>query len=172
MAKTLSDREKGRLIAEHKTGEFSQRALAKKYRMSVGYVNKLTKGIEKDSIEIIDAGVAYSVGLMKSDEQTMNAIERVVHEKTKNLQIIHNMTKIGLKGLSESLKAGTKEIPTKMGVQKVGLSPADYKAGLEAIDKASITLGVNERFAPRDVTAVQVNTNSDEDNGNLQVEFK
>jgi len=46
MAKILSDKEKSLIIADYKTGQYSQRELAKKHNVSIGTVNKLTKDID------------------------------------------------------------------------------------------------------------------------------
>ena len=47
MATTLSNKEILELSAEHKTGRYSQRELAKRFNISPAYVNKIVKNIDK-----------------------------------------------------------------------------------------------------------------------------
>ena len=90
MAKHLTDNEKELLIADHKTGNFSQRKLSVKYKVSLGYVNKTIKEVDKIDIEVVNAGIAYKTELAKRDEHSVNAIEQVVNEKTKHLLFFTN----------------------------------------------------------------------------------
>ena len=90
MAKILTDNEKDLLIADHKTGNYSQRKLSIKYKVSLGYVNKLIKEIDKIDEEVVNAGVAYKTELAKRDEHSVNAIEHVVNERTKHLIFFTN----------------------------------------------------------------------------------
>lgn len=45
----LSDSEKKLVIADYKTGRYSQRELAERHHISVGTVNNLTKDIKADN---------------------------------------------------------------------------------------------------------------------------
>lgn len=78
------------IIADHKTGNFSQRELAAKYKVSLGFINKNIKNIDKIDEELVNVGVAYKTELAKRDEQSVNAIEQVVNEKTKHLLFFTN----------------------------------------------------------------------------------
>lgn len=90
MAKHLTDNEIKLLIADHKTGNYSQRKLSAKYEVSLGYVNKTLKEIHKIDMDVVNAGVAYKTELAKRDEHSVNAIEQVVNEKTKHLIFFTN----------------------------------------------------------------------------------
>ena len=59
MAKHLTDDEVKLLIADHKTGNFSQRKLSAKYGVSLGYVNKTIKEILKIDEEARDKAGKY-----------------------------------------------------------------------------------------------------------------
>lgn len=137
MANVLKSNEIEALVADHKTGQYSQRQLAAKYRVSVGYVNKMTKEVEKIDEEIVNAGVAYRTALAQKDEQSVNAIEHAVNEKTKHLQFLHNAT---LKNISVMAK----KLNESATIQ-------DHKAAQDAIHKAGQTLGVVEQFASQNI---------------------
>ena len=133
MATTLSNNELNNLIADHKTGQYSQRQLAARYKISLGYVNKTIKDIDKIDEEAVNAGIAYKTALAQRDEHSVNAIERVVNDKTKHLQFLHNAT---LKNISVMAK----KLNESATIQ-------DHKQAQEAIHKAGQTLGVIEQFA-------------------------
>jgi len=90
MAKHLTDTEVNQLIADHKTGNYSQRKLSAKYEVSLGYINKTIKEIIKIDEEVVNAGIVYKTELAKRDEHSVNAIEQVVNEKTKHLIFFSN----------------------------------------------------------------------------------
>jgi hypothetical protein len=135
VATTLSNNELNNLIADHKTGQYSQRQLAARYKISVGYVNKTIKDIDKIDEEAVNAGIAYKTALAQRDEHSVNAIEHIVNEKTKHLQFLHNAT---LKNVSVMAKKINED-----------MSVAEHKMAQETIHKAGQTLGVIEQFAPK-----------------------
>lgn len=90
MATTLSNKEILELSAEHKTGKYSQRELAKRFNISPAYVNKIVKNIDKIDEDVVNAGIAYKSALASRDEHSVNAIEQVVNEKTKHLLFFTN----------------------------------------------------------------------------------
>ncbi len=77
-----------RLIAEWRTGEYSQRDLAGRHKVSAGLVAKHTKGVEHNVSGIVSAGVQYRRGLAEHSEHSAHvaaAIETAVEERTKHL---------------------------------------------------------------------------------------
>ena len=88
MPRTDFEKIKPLIIADWRTGEYSMPALVKKYNVSVGYVAKVTKGIDKDGAEAVKAGVVYNQALANPDENFVKAVKDVVHEKTRYLEII------------------------------------------------------------------------------------
>jgi hypothetical protein len=155
MAKTLSKNEIAALIADHKTGQFSQRELARRYNISPAYVNKVVKNIPKEDEELVNAGIAYRTALAQRDEQSVNAIENIVNEKTKHLQFLHNAT---LKNISVMVKKLNEEATVK-----------DHLDAQNAIHKAGQTLGVIDQFAKSG--DVNVNATAAVQNNNITVEF-
>ena len=94
MAKANYDHLIPQLQADFRTGAYSVRKLADKYDVSVGFVAKHTKDVEKDLVEIVNAGVAYKTGLASDNEQNNEhvhkAVSEVVDERTKHLIFFNN----------------------------------------------------------------------------------
>lgn len=155
MANHLTDDERNSLIADHKTGNFSQRKLSTKYKVSLGYVNKTIKEIDKIDEDVVNAGIAYKTALAERDEHSVNAIEQVVNEKTKHLQFINNLT---LKNLSVMAKKVDGET-----------SINEHKMIGETVHKAGQTLGVIDQFASKG--DVNVNTQNNVQ-ANISVEWE
>lgn len=161
----LTDKDELNLIADWKTGRFSQRDLASKYNCSKGKVSQLTTGIDKSKNgHIVDAQITIlSAKSLLSDEE-MTAIANTAQNEAFSKGLIYNATQLNLVRTMEYLSKNQKleKINVGDGVQNfepVGLGSLDYKNAQEAIDKASITLGINPRHA---------NTNIKVDNNNIQ----
>lgn len=135
MATTLSNKEILELSAEHKTGRYSQRELAKRFNISPAYVNKIVKNIDKIDEEVVNAGIAYKTALASRDEHSVNAIENTVNEATKHLAYINNLTLKNLSVMAKKINEDT--------------TIAEHKMISEAVDKSAITLKVAERHAPK-----------------------
>ena len=152
MANHLTDGERDALIADHKTGNYSQRKLSVKYKVSLGYVNKTIKEIDKIDEAVVNAGIAYKTALSERDEHSVNAIEQVVNEKTKHLTFINNLT---LKNLSVMAKKVNDETTIN-----------EHKMIGETVHKAGQTLGVIDQFAPK----IELNnTNATQNNAPTQI---
>lgn len=137
-AKPIDPNIEKNVVADWRTGHFSQRQLASKYKISAGKVANLTKGIEKDSEAIVSAGVQYRCGLAQHDERMMSAIESVVDEKTKHILFFNNAA---LQNVKESM-----EFPCE--------SQQDFRNRAETINKGRETV-----LGKSPDTAIQINHN-------------
>jgi len=94
MAKPLDPKKVKLIVADWKTGAFTQRKLAEKYKLSNGAVAKITKGITHDNEQIVSKGVEYYRGLEvlreQSHEQDIKAVITVVEEKVLQLNWFNN----------------------------------------------------------------------------------
>ena len=136
----LSETEKKRLIADLETAQYSVRELAKKYNVSVATVQKHKNSMTMpESEHIVNAGIAYKTALAGIEEpEKVNAIVNAVEDKTRRANLVY--------GIAEKALA-------KMGTMLDQVDqPRDIRDIVEATDKASITLGVNQRHA----NAVQI----------------
>ncbi|MGZ8907299.1 MAG: hypothetical protein ACXW1U_16455 [Methylobacter sp.] len=94
-----------KIVSAWRTGEYTQRELAFKFKVSSGLVAKLTKGVAQDVNNIVSAGVQYKQGLAVQREQSahiVDAIEAAVDERTKHIQFFTNAA---IKNVQEALKA-------------------------------------------------------------------
>lgn len=84
-AKPLPQDIKNKVIADWRTGEYSQRDLADKYQISTGAAAKLCKGVNQDTSAIVSAGIQYRQGLEPLDEQNvsaiMSAVDRIIQQR-------------------------------------------------------------------------------------------
>jgi len=77
------------IVADWRTGEYSQQQLSDKYEVSKGLVNKLCKGVEQDTSAIVNAGIKYRLGLAAHDDRNVTAINEAVTEHTKHIQFFN-----------------------------------------------------------------------------------
>lgn len=143
MAK-LTDDIKLKILADWKAG-ISQNQLAKKYDVSPATINKICKGIEQSNIHLVNAQVSVITELNSKSEYELNSINAEVNEKLKNKDLVYGVTQKALKKLDKLID----EID----------SPADLKLAIEASDRASLTLKVNDRHAKSGDVNVNTQTN-------------
>jgi len=62
------------IVADWRTGEYSQQDLADKYKISKGKTNNLCKGVEQDMTAIVTAGVHYRQGLAGQNDRLVTAV--------------------------------------------------------------------------------------------------
>jgi len=125
------------ILADFKTGDFTQRHLSQKYKLSLGAINKLTKGLEKSTEHIVNKIVEAKQELSQLDEHTVNAVNAVVDTKVKWLEYLNRAT---IKNVQESMTAKC-------------FDQQDFKHRADTISKAKdVLIGKNADVA------VQVNT--------------
>ena len=158
MAK-LTDDVRSKIVADYHTDKYSQRALAKKHNVSIGTINKLTKEIIPNNEHLVNAQVLIYSAMNVLPTEQMNAIMNTAKDEAYNMGLATNATQLNLIRMSQLLSENKKleKINIGDGVQKfkeVGLGSADYKNIQEGIDKATVTLNINQRHAN---SQVQVN---------------
>lgn len=125
-AKPISQSIKDSVIADWRTGEYSQQSLADKHSVSKGVVNKLCQGIEQDTAPIVTAGIQYRQGLSEHDDRNVTAISEAVTERIKHIQFFTNVTVKNINAMSDKLDAT--------------LTIVEHKHAQEAIAKAKETV--------------------------------
>jgi hypothetical protein len=168
MAK-LTDHDKKLLIADYHTNKYSQRDLAKKYNISIGTVNNLTKEITPQNEHLVNAQISIVSAKAILPPEHLNAILNTAQEEVYNKSLITNATQLNLvrtmQYLSENKKLEKRTIGDGVQVfEEVGLGADDFKQCQDAIDKASITLGVNQRHANTTIN----NTNATQNNSEIR----
>ncbi len=160
----ISARKKNQIIAEWKAGKFSSfYAVAKHYKISQPAVKKMLVDISQSNVGAVEAGVQYEIAKKLSKNLVeIKAIESVVEDRIKVSEITNDI----LDGLKSLIKGGqaSKVITESMGdvgsrgaVIEYPLQAEHYEKAMNTVDKASITLNVNQRHAPKiDLTQNQV----------------
>lgn len=154
----LDERIKKELIADYLTGRYSQRELAKKYKVSLGSVNNLTRDLNTSNADLVTAQANLLIAKNELPIEQMNAIIETAYDEVYSKQLIQKTTHLNLKRISETLEKNTKmsKINVGDGVQNLeptSLEMIDYKIAQDAIDKASLTLGINQRHAKTEISA-------------------
>ncbi len=98
----IPDDTKELILADFKTGDFTQRHLAQKYKLSLGAINKLTKGVDKSTAHIVNNLVQAKQALSQLDERTVNAVNTVVDKKVHMLEVLTSYT---MKNAADAMKA-------------------------------------------------------------------
>ncbi|WP_459844220.1 hypothetical protein [Campylobacter concisus] len=146
----ITDEIKEKILADFHTGKFSQRELAKKYSVSNGTVANLLKGLTPKNEHLVEAQITLLSAQTQKSEIEMSSILSTAKDEAYNRGLIFNATQKNLNRVMDMLDKNTKfeKVGVGDGVQNfepVELNANDYKALQEAIDKASLTLGVNSR---------------------------
>ena len=166
MAK-LTEHDKQLLIADYHTNKYSQRELAKKYNVSLGTVSNLTKEINPQNEHLVEAQIAILTAKAILPVEQLNAILNTAQDEIYNKNLITNATQLNLVRTMEYLSNNKKleKVSAGAGIQElveVGLGSSDFKECQDTIDKASLTLGVNQRHSNSQVN-IQ-NTNATQNN--------
>ncbi len=128
------------IVADWRTGDFVQRALADKYHVSIGFINKHTKGIPKDTAHIVNKLVEAKQELSELDEISVNSVNEVVHERTKHIQFFTN--------------AAVKNVKAAVGKISKTTSQAEHRMLADTILKGKETV-----LGKQPDTAIQINNN-------------
>lgn len=173
MAK-ITDRQKSNIIAKWDTGEYTKTQLSKQYKTSESNIRKIVGKEEPRNAHLVEAGVMLET-LKKCDKSAneIQAIDNAIEQRLKiefdkdNLKVKIYETQVkAIDKINKLLEEGRykKPIKVKNGDYEVieqcehDLTSSDYKNCVEAIDRASVTLGVNERHSSS--SQVEVNQNN------------
>ena len=149
MAK-LTDKIRERILADFNIGK-SQNWLANEYELSPATINKICKGLTPKYKDKVNAIVSIKSELSQESEYQSECFDKEVNEKLKNKNLVYGVTQKALQKAHDLLD----EID----------NANDLKAIVELSDRASITLKVNERHAPRaEVKLTNVDDNSNTNN--------
>lgn len=139
----LTDEDRENILALFHTGEYSNNDIAKKYNTSHTTINKITKNLTPKHKDKVSTLVSIKSELAKESFKEVKAVETLVEEKTKHLKLINdNATK-----LAQKINVMTDEV----------CEAKDIKDLVDANDKLSITLGVNQRHSNSQVNISNTN---------------
>lgn len=129
------------IVADWRTGAFTQRDLASKYRVSVGFVNKTTKDVPKDTETTVNKLVLAKQELSALDEHSVNSVNAVVDERTRHIEFFNSAA---IKNVSSAVK--------KIGDET---SQMEHRMLAETILKGRETV-----LGKTPDTAIQINNNA------------
>ena len=160
MAK-IAEAIKEKILADFHTGKFSQRELAKKHNVSKTLIANLTSGLKPKNDHLVEAQISLLSAKQSLSEAEMTAIMTTARDEAFNRGLIFNATQLNLQRITEHLSKNQKmeKVGIGDGVQNfepVELNANDFKALQDAIDKASLTLGVNQRTASTTINNANV----------------
>ncbi len=92
--------DKAEVIADWKTGNFTERALASKYRISPTTAHNLVKGIDKSLGLLIGKQVAINQEVAELNEQEVSKFKQEVEDRTKHIQFF---THVAIKNVEEAM---------------------------------------------------------------------
>ena len=136
------------LLADYHTGDYSQRQLAKKHKISNGTVANVTKGLGKKNERLIQMKVEVAQEVELLNEQELSAIEHSVKFK---LDMLKDIEKFSYSAMTKA-----NDLVNKSD------SGNDFKAVVEGVDKLSIMTKINDRHAKP--AHMQQNTQNNGDN--------
>jgi len=144
----LTDKQREMILADNHTGHYTVRELAVKHKIGKTTVAKMCKDVEPKNKDNVDTLVLVHTQLAEQSGQEVDSVSRLVDEKTRHLKLIND---------------NASKLANKLATMAEQIDEAqDLRHLVEANDKLSITLKVNERHAPRQVTAIQVNSEEKE----------
>ena len=177
MAK-LSDRQKNNIKAKWNTGEYTKTQLAKTYKVNEKIIRNIVGKEEPTNNHIVEAQMMLEK--FKKSEKSPNEIsainQAVEYRLQKEFSDDNNKIKVFettsaiIDGVKKLIKDGKAQKATtanigdgiiEANIIETDLQASDYKNAMDTIDKASITLGVNQRHANQ-----QINVNTQNNNQN------
>ena len=151
----LTDKQREDIKNQLILGE-SQYSISRDYEVSSATVNKIFKTIREDEflVKEVKEEIAIKTKLFSQSESIVKAFDDKVNEQLRRQNLVFNASEKALKKL-DSLIDMTEDAQ-------------DMKHIVDSIDKASITLGVNQRHANSQVNIS--NTNATQVNNNKSID--
>jgi hypothetical protein len=164
---SLSTRKKNQIIAEWKAGRFnSYYAVAKHHQISQPIAKKMLVNIDQSNVDIVRTGVEYETA--KKLSKNLVEIKAIENEVANRIKVDNISNKI-LDKASQMISSNKTIEKVNVGdgmqsFQERELNSADLKNLADTVDKASVTLGVNQRHASSQVTVNNTNAQQNNDN--------
>ena len=155
----LTDDTRDRILSDFHIGK-SQNWLAREYECSTATINKLCKGVTQKYKDKVNAVVSIKSELSQESKYQSECFDAEVNTQLRRTGIINDLTELNMDKLKTHLTNNKKleKVSSGQGIQnlvEVPLGTSDYKEAQDAIDKASVTLGVNQRHSNQ---SINVNT--------------
>ena len=166
----LTDKQREDIRNQLILGE-SQYSVARDFEVSSATVNKIFKTISEDEflVKEVKGEIAIKSKLSCQSESLVKAFDDKVNEQLRRQNLVFNASeKLLVKATQMIDKNQTVDkINVGAGIQQIEpreLDSSDLKNLADTIDKASITLGVNQRHSNSQVTVNNSNLNAQQTN--------
>lgn len=101
------------VVADWRTGQYSQDKLAEKHKISKGAVNRVCKGVSRDLVDLVKSGITYKIGIAElcdyDDDYAVPAVTEAVELRTAQITFFNtaqgNLARIALKRIQQKLGA-------------------------------------------------------------------
>ena len=173
MAK-LTDDLKDKILSDFHIGK-SQNWLATNYNLSPATINKLCKGLAPKYKEKVNTIVSIKSELSNESEYQSFTFDKEVNNQLRLKQIVFNASeKLLVKATKMIEKNQTVDkLNIGAGIQQIEpreLDSSDLKNLADTIDKASITLGVNQRHSNSQININNENNQATQNTTTLTIE--
>lgn len=135
-------------------------------------------GIEEENSTLQEKKSTVVEKVAQLSEFEITILDDVVQNELQHKSLVFSTSSLALIRNNQILTKNKKTVMLKVGQfiegQKVGedhepyeidLSPSDVKEIVDSTDKASITLGVNQRHAPK----IDINNNNNQQNNHIEI---
>ena len=168
----LTQETKDKIVADFHIGK-SQNQLSKDYECSPATINRLCKGLIPKYKDKVNSVVAIKTELNRESEYQSECFDKEVNTKLRRANLVYGGVEKAVQKMNDIIKDGYVEdkINVGDGMQKFEqrkLNTTDVKNAIDGYDKASVTLGVNERFSS---SQTQINNTNAQQN-NIEIEIK
>ena len=130
--------------------------------------------VEKENAKILQRKTQLREKIATLEDYEIKYLDELIQDEAKIRSLLFSTTALNVIRINEDLQQNIKyeKVPCGDGVQNlepVKLSASDYKNAQEALDKASITLGINQRHSNNQIN---VNTQNNIQNNNIPLSIE
>ena len=130
--------------------------------------------VEKENAKILQRKTQLREKIATLEDYEIKYLDELIQDEAKIRSLLFSTTALNVIRINEDLQQNMKyeKVSCGDGVQKlepVKLGASDYKNAQEALDKASITLGINQRHSNNQIN---VNTQNNIQNNNIPLSIE
>ncbi len=149
----------------------------KKENWIVGKTQQLKSDIievEKENAKILQRKTQLREKIATLEDYEIKYLDELIQDEAKIRSLLFSTTALNVIRINEDLQQNMKYEKVSCGdgvqiLEPVKLSASDYKNAQEALDKASITLGINQRHSSNQIN---VNTQNNIQNNNIPLSIE
>ncbi|RBQ30660.1 hypothetical protein CRU92_10830 [Arcobacter sp. FW59] len=171
MAK-LTDDLKDKILSDFHIGK-TQNWLATNYNLSPATINKLCKGLTPKYKDKVNTVISIKSDLSQESEYQAFTFDKEVNEQLRLKNLVFKATEKIIKNIDKAVSQ-KRDILNEEGKvirqEDLLLDSKSAKEYIDAIDKASLTLGINQRHSNSQIN-VNTQNNLEQNNNNITVEW-